>query len=182
VVEEVGYPAAKGDGWGEAGVARKGTAPGRIGEEKTGGPGGVLRCAGPGPGPRFGVPGAVASEKTRGCGGVKRAAWNGGDAWAGCGCGPGGVSSMPGELAGIGCAARRSEAEGRGGARIGSVRGAGTGKIRDPTDECDEVGFLMEIGFARPGIGRGSRVLRQAEQSRITESSSKSTANSGCAV
>jgi hypothetical protein len=148
----------------------EGHGPGRIGEEKTGGPGGVLRCAGPGP--RFGVPG----EKTRGCGGVKGAAGNGGDAWAG------GVSSMPGELAGIGCAARRSEAEGRGGARIGSVRGAGTGKIRDPTDECDEVGFLMEIGFARPGIGRGSRVLRQAEQSRITESSSKSTANSGCAV
>jgi hypothetical protein len=117
----------------------EGHGPGRIGEEKTGGPGGVLRCAGPGPGPRFGVPGAVASEKTRGCGGVKGAAGNGGDAWAG------GVSSMPGELAGIGADLKR-----RGGARIGSARGAGTGRIRDPNDECDEVGFLMEIGF--PGL------------------------------
>lgn len=80
-------------------MARKGTAAGRSGEEKTGGPGGVLRCAVAGPG-----------EKTRG-GGVKGAGANGGDACAGGGCSrcPGGVSSMP---AADPVAARRSGAEG----------------------------------------------------------------------
>lgn len=51
-------------------MARKGTAAGRSGEEKTGGPGGVLRCgsAWPGPEPGLGVPRAAArpGEKTRG--------------------------------------------------------------------------------------------------------------------
>jgi len=87
-------------------VARKGTAAGRSGDEKTGGPGGVLRCAvaGPGPEPGLGVPRAAArpGEKTRG-GGVKGAGANGGDACAG------GVSSMP---AADPVAARRSGAEG----------------------------------------------------------------------
>lgn len=85
-------------------MARKGTAAGRSGEEKTGGPGGVLRCgsAWPGPEPGLGVPRAAArpGEKTRGSG-VKGAEANGGDACAGGGCGrcPGGVSSMPAALA-----------------------------------------------------------------------------------
>ena len=92
-------------------MARKGTAAGRSGEEKTGGPGGVLRCAGawPGPEPGLGVPRAArAGEKTRG-GGVKGAAGKGGDACAGCGRCPGGVSSMPNAAAappGIGGGAR----------------------------------------------------------------------------
>jgi hypothetical protein len=121
---EEGYPDAKG----EAGVARKGTAPGRIGEENTGGPGGVLRCAVPGLG--LGVPGAGAGEKTRGCGGVKgAAAGNGGDACNSCG--PGGVSSMPAVLAGSRCAACRSDAEG--GAGFGSAGGAGAGRVRNAT-------------------------------------------------
>jgi hypothetical protein len=139
---EEGYPAAKGEWWGEAGVARKGTAPGRIGEENTGGPGGVLRCAGPGLG--LGVPGSGAGEKTRGCGGVKGgAAGNGGDACASCG--PGGVSSMSAVLVGIRSAARRSDAEGRGSIRIGREA-----QVLAEREECDEVGFL--IGFARPGV------------------------------
>jgi len=76
-------------------VARNGTAAGRSGEEKTGGPGGVLRCEGAEPGLGLGVPRAAAGEKTRG-GGVKGAGANdGGDACAGCGRCPGGVSSMP---------------------------------------------------------------------------------------
>ena len=113
-------------------MARKGTAAGRSGEEKTGGPGGVLRCAGawPGPEPGLGVPRAArAGEKTRG-GGVKGAAGKGGDACAGCGCGrcPGGVSSMPNAAAappGIGGGARIWRGwRGRGpwpwGARLGS--------------------------------------------------------------
>lgn len=115
--EEEGYPAAKGEGWGDTGVARKGTAPGRSGEENTGGPGGVLRCAGPGPEPGVGEPrAAAAGEKTAGWGGVKGAAGNGGDACAGCGCGrgPGGVSSMAAVLTEIGGAARRSEGARRG--------------------------------------------------------------------
>ena len=90
-------------------MARNGTAAGRSGEEKTGGPGGVLRCAvaGLGPEPGLGVPRAAArpGEKTRG-GGVKGAGANGGDACAG------GVSSMPAALAGDPVAARRSGAEG----------------------------------------------------------------------
>jgi len=53
----------------------EGTATGRSGEEKTGGPGGVLRCAGawPDPEPGLGVPHAAArpGDKTRG-GGVNR--------------------------------------------------------------------------------------------------------------
>ena len=81
--EEEAARATKGAGRGEAGVARKGTAAGRSGEEKTGGPGGVLKC-GAGPG----LPRADAGEKA--FGGAKTAG-NGGDACAGCG----GVSSMP---------------------------------------------------------------------------------------
>ena len=45
-------------------MARNGTAAGRSGEEKTGGPGGVLRCAvaGLGPEPGLGVPRAAARQ------------------------------------------------------------------------------------------------------------------------
>lgn len=89
---------AKGTGWGETGVVRKGTAAGRSGEEKTGGPGGVLNCAGPLGLGIVGLPRADADE--RGRGGVKTAG-NGGDACAACGCSCGGVSSMP-ALLGIG--------------------------------------------------------------------------------
>lgn len=91
---------AKGTGWGETGVVRKGTAAGRSGEEKTGGPGGVLNCAGPlGLGLGIvGLPRADAEE--RGRGGVKTAG-KGGDACAACGCSCGGVSSMP-ALLGVG--------------------------------------------------------------------------------
>ena len=53
----------------------EGTATGRSGEEKTGGPGGVLRCAGawPDPEPGLGVPRTAArpGDKTRG-GGVNQ--------------------------------------------------------------------------------------------------------------
>jgi hypothetical protein len=83
---------AKGTGWGETGVVRKGTAAGRRGEEKTGGPGGVLNCAGP-----LGL-GLPREERARG--GVKTAG-KGGDACAACGCSCGGVSSMP-ALLGVG--------------------------------------------------------------------------------
>jgi hypothetical protein len=47
-----------------------------------------------------------------------------------------------------------------GGAWIGSVRGASTGRIRDPNDECDEVGFMMEINgwkSRRADWGRGGQ-------------------------
>jgi len=133
-------------------VARKGTAAGRSGEEKTGGPGGVLRCAvaGPGPEPGLGVPRAAArpGEKTRG-GGVKGAWANGGDACAdgGCGCGrcPGGVSSMPAALAADPVAARRSGAEG----------GARGGRIGDPDEECDEEEIA---GDGEMGLGDTGRI------------------------
>lgn len=83
---------AKGTGWRETGVARKGTAAGRSGEEKTGGPGGVLKCAVP---PGLGMEGLPRTDaEERPLGGVKTAG-NGGDACAACGCGCGGVSSMP---------------------------------------------------------------------------------------
>lgn len=44
--EDVGKdePDEKATGWGVVGEARKGTAAGRTGEVKTGGPGGVLKC------------------------------------------------------------------------------------------------------------------------------------------
>jgi len=92
--DEEAVRGAKGPGWGETGVVRKGTAAGRSGEEKTGGPGGVLNCAGPLGLGMVGLPRADAEERARG--GVKTAG-NGGDACAACG----GVSSMP-ALLGIG--------------------------------------------------------------------------------
>lgn len=57
-------------------MVRKGTAAGRSGEEKTGGPGGVLKCAGLG---TVGLPRRDVEE--RALGGVKIAG-NGGDACA----------------------------------------------------------------------------------------------------
>jgi hypothetical protein len=124
-------------------VARKGTAAGRTGEEKTGGPGGVLRCAGawwaPG-GPGLGVVprAAKAGEKARG-GGVKGAEGKGGDACAGCGsrC-PGGVSSMPGRrwgsvrapaVAARGSGAGRGRRLGVGGIGWGSGAGNATTRV-----------------------------------------------------
>ena len=97
---------AKGTGCGETGVVRKGTAAGRSGDEKTGGPGGVLNCACPLGLGMVGLPRADAEER----GGVKTAG-NGGDACAGCGCGCGGVSSMPALLENGGGGSDEREAE-----------------------------------------------------------------------
>jgi hypothetical protein len=142
-------------------VARKGTAAGRTGEEKTGGPGGVLRCAGawwaPG-GPGLGVVprAAKAGEKARG-GGVKGAEGKGGDACAGCGsrC-PGGVSSMPGRRWGSRRWRRADLERGEGGAWASEELGGDP-----PGGECDEEGgrgWRWEmgcdgIGFAPAGSG-----------------------------
>lgn len=91
-------------------MARKGTAAGRSGEEKTGGPGGVLNCAcaAAEPVPGLGLP-RDENPLVGGGGGVKTAG-NWGDGCAGCGCGCGGVdvSSMPALLGGAGGGGRRA--------------------------------------------------------------------------
>ena len=89
--DEEAVPGAKGTGWGETGVVRKGTAAGRSGDEKTGGPGGVLNRAGPLGLGMVGLPRADAEERARG--GVKTVG-KGGDACAACGCGCGGVKTV----------------------------------------------------------------------------------------